>query len=154
MPRRSRILLDDIPLHIVQRGHNREPCFFAEDDYHTYLHWLAEALKAHRAALHAYALMTNHVHLLVTPGRAADVPKLLISLGRRYVQYINRGYRRTGTLWDSRYKASVVHAESYLLLCQRYIEFGRCSVRNWKLTRLPTSGWRSRRTSPSATRAF
>jgi REP element-mobilizing transposase RayT len=59
MPRRSRILLDDIPLHIVQRGHNREPCFFAEDDYHTYLHWLAEALKAHRAALHAYALMTS-----------------------------------------------------------------------------------------------
>jgi REP element-mobilizing transposase RayT len=122
MPRRSRILHDGIPLHIVQRGHNREPCFFGEEDYHTYLHWLAEALKAHGAALHAYALMTNHVHLLVTFARAADVPKLLMSLGRRYVQYINRSYRRTGTLWDSRYKASVVQADSHLLLCQRYIE--------------------------------
>jgi len=122
MPRRARILLDSLPLHIVQRGHNRDPCFFAEEDYHAYLHWLGQALKAHGVALHAYVLMTNHVHLLVTPERAADLPKLLISLGRRYVQYINRTYRRTGTLWDSRYKSSVVHAESYLLLCQRYIE--------------------------------
>lgn len=122
MPRRPRILLDSMPLHIVQRGHNRDPCFFAEEDYHAYLHWLAHGLKVHGTTLHAYVLMTNHVHLLATPTRAAEVPKLLISLGRRYVQYINRSYRRTGTLWDSRYKASIVHAESYLLLCQRYIE--------------------------------
>jgi putative transposase len=122
MPRRHRILLDDVPLHIVQRGHNREPCFFAEEDYHTYLHWLGEALREHEAALHAYVLMTNHVHLLLTPRRADRVPRLVISLGRRYVQYINRSYRRTGTLWDSRYKSSVVQAETYFLLCQRYIE--------------------------------
>lgn len=122
MPRRHRILLDDVPLHIVQRGHNREPCFFAEEDYHTYLHWLGEALREHEAALHAYVLMTNHVHLLLTPRRADRVPRLVISLGRRYVQYINRSYRRTGTLWDSRYKSSVVQAVTYFLLCQRYIE--------------------------------
>ncbi len=122
MPRRSRIHLDGQPLHIVQRGHNREPCFFAEQDYFTYLHWLAEALKQEACALHAYALMTNHVHLLITPKRAESVPKLIIALGRRYVQYINTTYRRTGTLWDSRYKSSLIQADTYLLTCMRYIE--------------------------------
>jgi putative transposase len=122
MPRRPRIHLDGVPLHIVQRGHNRAPCFFTDEDYHTYLHWLHEALGESSCALHAYVLMTNHVHWLVTPKHAATVPKLLISLGRRYVQYINRAYARTGTLWDSRYKSSIVQAETYLLSCYRYIE--------------------------------
>jgi putative transposase len=122
MPRRPRTHLDNVPLHIVQRGHNRAPCFFAEEDYFTYLHWLSEALKETGCALHAYALMTNHVHLLLTPSRAALVPRLMISLGRRYVQYINTTYRRTGTLWDSRYKSSLIQAETYLLSCMRYIE--------------------------------
>ena len=122
MPRRTRVHLDGVPLHIVQRGHNREPCFFAEEDYHTYLHWLDEALRENGCALHAYALMTNHVHLLLTPAKAAAVPKLMISLGRRYVQYINVSYLRTGTLWDNRYKSSLIQAETYLLGCMRYIE--------------------------------
>ena len=122
MPRRARIHLDGIPLHIVQRGHNREPCFFAEDDYSTYMHWLNQALAETECALHAYVLMTNHVHLLLTPKKAAAVPRLLMSLGRRYVQYVNRSYKRTGTLWVSRYKSSVVQADNYLLTCQRYIE--------------------------------
>jgi putative transposase len=122
MPRRPRVHLPDVPLHIVQRGHNREPCFFAEDDYFSYLHWLDEAVTATQSALHAYVLMTNHVHLLLTVRDAKAVPTLMISLGRRYVQYINRSYRRTGTLWDSRYKSSLVQAETYFLACQRYIE--------------------------------
>ena len=122
MPRRARVHLDEVPLHIVQRGHNREPCFFAEEDYSSYLHWLGEALAETECKLHAYVLMTNHVHLLLTPKRAEAVQKLIISLGRRYVQYVNRSYRRTGTLWDSRYKSSLVQAETYLLACQRYIE--------------------------------
>lgn len=122
MPRRPRIHLNDVPLHIVQRGHNREACFYAEEDYHAYLHWLGEALTKERCALHAYALMTNHVHLLLTPRQAENVPRLIIALGRRYVQYINKTYRRTGTLWDSRYKSSLIQAETYLLTCQRYIE--------------------------------
>jgi len=122
MPRRPRIHVDRLPLHIVQRGHNREACFFGEEDYHTYLHWLKHALAEAHCALHAYALMTNHVHLLLTPKRAEAVPRLIISLGRRYVQYINHTYRRTGTLWDSRYKSSLIHADTYLLTCQRYIE--------------------------------
>src|SRR5271165_2380902 len=122
MPRRPRVHLDGVPLHIVQRGHNREPCFFGEDDYLSYLHWLGKALDEAQCKLHAYVLMTNHVHLLLTPRKAAAVPKLIISLGRRYVQYINRTYRRTGTLWDSRCKSSLIQAETYLLACQRYIE--------------------------------
>ena len=122
MPRRPRIHLDNVPLHIVQRGHNREPCFFGEEDYQSYLYWLGEALRKEECALHAYALMTNHVHLLVTPRRAESIPRIVIALGRRYVQYINTTYRRTGTLWDSRYKSSLIQAESYLLKCQRYIE--------------------------------
>jgi len=109
-------------LHLVQRGHNREPCFFSEDDYHCYLYWLGEALATTGSTLHAYVLMTNHVHLLLTPSEPLAVPHLVISLGRRYVQYVNRTYRRTGTLWDSRYKSSLIHAEAYLLACQRYIE--------------------------------
>lgn len=83
MPRRPRVHLDGIPLHLVQRGHNREPCFFAEDDYLSYLHWLGEVLAEAECALHACVLMTNHVHLLLTPKRAAAVPGLMIALGRR-----------------------------------------------------------------------
>lgn len=122
MPRRPRIHLADLPLHIVQRGHNRDACFFAEVDYQAYREWLGEALKGTGCRLHAYVLMTNHVHLLLTPPEPDAVSRLVISLGRRYVQYINKTYRRTGTLWDGRYKSSLIQAESYLLLCQRYIE--------------------------------
>lgn len=102
MRRRPRIHLDGVLLHVAQKGHNREPCVLGEDDYLSYLHWLSTALVQCRCALYAYVLMTNHVHLLLTPARASAVPRLMISIGRRYVQYMNRTYRRTGTLWDSR----------------------------------------------------
>jgi putative transposase len=107
---------------LVQRGHNREACFFSDEDFLAYREWLGDALKKTGCALHAYVLMTNHVHLLLTSPSAEAVSQLVMSLGRRYVQYINKTYRRTGTLWDSRYKSSLVHADDYLLLCQRYIE--------------------------------
>ena len=122
MPRPPRLHLEGVPLHIVQRGHNRQPCFFAEEDYHAYLHWLGEALAREGALLHAYALMTNHVHLLVTPPRAESVACIVIALGRRYVQYIDTTYRRSGTLWDSRCKSSLIQAQSDFLSCQRCIE--------------------------------
>lgn len=122
MPRRPRILLADYPLHIVQRGINREPCFFAEEDYQCYLHWLEEAARACGCAIHAYVLMTNHVHLLLTPQISGSPSRLMQSVGRRYVQYVNRFYRRSGSLWEGRYKSSVVQAENYLLACMRYIE--------------------------------
>jgi len=122
MPRRPRLLLPDYPLHIVQRGINREPCFFAEEDYQCYLHWLEEAARDCSCAIHAYVLMTNHVHLLLTPAMSGAPARLMQSLGRRYVHYANRQYRRTGSLWEGRYKSSVVQSESYLLACMRYIE--------------------------------
>lgn len=81
MPRRPRIHIDEVPQHIVQRGHNCQPCFFGEEDYHTYLHWLGEALRKEHCALHAYVLMANHVHLLLTPKDARAVPRLIIALG-------------------------------------------------------------------------
>lgn len=122
MPRRPRIKLAGMPQHIVQRGINREPCFFAEEDYHSYLHWLNKAATDWHCAIHAYVLMTNHVHLLVTPETETGTAKLMQAIGRRYVQYINRSYRRTGSLWEGRYKASLIQAETYLLTCMRYIE--------------------------------
>jgi putative transposase len=122
MPRRPRIKLADIPQHLVQRGVNRQPCFFAEEDYYCYLHWLEEAAADWRCAIHAYVLMTNHVHLLMTPTTPDGPAKLMQSVGRRYVQYVNRVYRRSGTLWEGRFKSSAVQTEEYLLLCQRYIE--------------------------------
>ena len=114
---------------IVQRGHNRDACFFAEEDYLAYREWLGEALKTTGCQLHAYVQMTNHVHLLLTPPEPESVAGLMISLGRRYVQYINKTYGRTGTLWDSRYKSSLIQAEDYLLRCQRYIELNPVRAR-------------------------
>ena len=122
MPRRPRIKLAGIPQHVVQRGINREPCFFAEEDYHCYLRWLEKAAVDWHCALHAYVLMTNHVHLLVTPESETGIAKLMQAVGRRYVQYINRSYKRTGSFWEERYKFSLIQAETYLLTCMRYIE--------------------------------
>lgn len=122
MPRRARIKFDNTPVHLIQRGNNRTACFFADDDYQFYLHHLAEACREEGVKLHAYVLMTNHVHLLLTPTETGAPSRLMQSLGRRYVQYANRFYRRTGSLWEGRYKSSVVQAESYLLACSRYIE--------------------------------
>ena len=122
MPRRPRIKLAGIPQHLVQRGVNREPCFFADEDYQCYLHWLFKAAADWRCQVHAYVLMTNHVHLLVTPQTPDGLAKLMQSVGRRYVQYVNRFYKRSGTLWEGRFKSSLVQTEDYFLLCQRYIE--------------------------------
>ncbi len=122
MPRRPRIKLAEVPQQIAQRGINREPCFFAEEDYHCYLHWLQKSAADWHCAIHGYVLMTNHVHLLVTLEKPEGIAKMMQSIGRRYVQYINRSYRRTGSLWEGRFKSSVVQAEEYLLTCMRYIE--------------------------------
>lgn len=122
MPRQPRIHMDGVPLHIVQRGHNRQPCFFADADYLAYQEWLGDAAVRTGCQIHAYALMTNHVHLLLTPCDAQAAARLMVSLGRRYVPYINHGYQRSGTLWEGRYKSSLIQSESYLLACMRYIE--------------------------------
>jgi putative transposase len=122
MPRRPRINLAGYPQHVVQRGHNREACFFADEDYLFYLHWLREGAKKYGCDIHAYALMTNHVHLLMTAQRPDAIARLMQSLGRRYAQYVNKIYHRSGGVWEGRYNASLIDAEAYLLTCYRYIE--------------------------------
>src|SRR3989344_709001 len=122
MARKPRFTLPGVPQHVIQRGNNREPCFFASEDFRFYLDCLKEAFEKYHCAVHAYVLMTNHVHLLVTPQTEAAVGNLMQSIGRRYVRYVNHTYRRSGTLWEGRYKASLVESETYLLACQRYIE--------------------------------
>ncbi len=122
MPRKPRLYIPDIPCHIIQRGNNRDACFFSEMDYRFYLECLADACRKYRVAIHAYALMTNHVHLLMTPVSIEGISRVMQSLGRRYVQYVNHTYQRSGTLWESRHKSNLVDAEHYLLACYRYIE--------------------------------
>ena len=122
MPRQRRIHVDGYPLHIVQRGNNRTRCFFADNDYVRYLNWLTDAVVKSGCELHAYALMPNHVHLLLTPHHADATPRVLMSLGRRYVRYVNRAYDRTGSLWEGRYRSALIQTDDYLLACYRYIE--------------------------------
>jgi putative transposase len=122
MPRPSRLVVAGQAHHIIQRGNNRQAIFFEDADRRFFLSALGDALGAHGCALHAYVLMTNHVHLLITPERDAGVGGLMQSLGRRYVGHVNRLYGRTGTLWEGRFKSTIVDAEDYVLACYRYIE--------------------------------
>ncbi len=122
MPRRPRVILPNVPQHIIQRGNNRQACFYADEDYLSYLEWLKEYSEKTDCKIHAYVLMTNHVHLLVSTDKAEAVGAMMKALGQRYVQYINKMYKRTGTLWEGRYKSCPTQAETYLLACQRYIE--------------------------------
>lgn len=122
MARQPRFILPGQPQHIIQRGNNRDVTFASEADYQFYLEKLTEACHKHRCDVHAYVLMTNHVHLLMTPHENQSIGKVMQSLGRYYVQYFNYTYRRTGTLWEGRYKAALIDSESYLLTCYRYIE--------------------------------
>lgn len=122
MPRKPRFTLPGVPQHVIQRGNNRDPCFLAEHDYRRYLEELALCANRFGCRIHAYVMMTNHVHLLLTPMREHGIAEMMQALGRRYVYYVNNTYRRTGTLWEGRYKASLVDSEGYLLSCMRYIE--------------------------------
>lgn len=122
MSRKPRFDLPGVPQHVIQRGHNREPCFYAEADYLRYLDNLQEAADTNRVRVHAYVLMTNHVHLLVTPMQPHGTPHMMQDLGRKFVRYMNHTYRRTGSMWEGRYKCSLVDSHAYLLSCMRYIE--------------------------------
>jgi putative transposase len=122
MPRRARIKCGGIPHHIIQRGNNRSACFFADEDYRLYLENLTEGAGRYECNVHAYVLMTNHVHLLATPKDDAGLSRMMRYLGSRYVQYVNYVYRRSGTLWEGRFKSSLIDSDRYLLTCYRYIE--------------------------------
>jgi putative transposase len=122
MSRRARLSLPGIPWHIVQRSSARAVCFYAEDDYRFYLDLLARFSEAFGCSVHAYVLMTNHVHLLLTPSRQDSAASMMKHLGQRYAQYVNRTYRRCGTLWEGRFRSCLMQTEDYVLACYRYIE--------------------------------
>ena len=122
MARLPRYIVPGQPQHVILRGNNREAIFRAEADYRFFLEKLQLACIKHGAEIHAYVLMTNHLHLLITPRHDQSLAKTMQMVGRYYVQYYNYTYRRTGTLWEGRYKATLIDSETYLLTCMRYIE--------------------------------
>ncbi len=122
MARLPRLNPPGVAQHIVQRGNNRQICFSCEEDFSNYLTWLAEYPEKFGMDIHAYVLMTNHAHILTTPQNEDSISKTMQSLGRQYVRYFNHSYRRSGTLWEGRYKSCLVQTERYLLECYRYIE--------------------------------
>lgn len=122
MARLPRFNIVGQPQHVIVRGNNREPIFYCDADYLFYLEKLQQACKKHHCNLHAYVLMTNHVHLLITPNAENSLSKAMQMIGRYYVQYFNHAYKRTGTLWEGRYKATLIDSEAYALSCYRYIE--------------------------------
>ena len=129
MPRPPRLVLPSIPLHVIQRGNNRIPCFIHENDHLVYLDMLRECAYDVGCALHAYVLMTNHVHLLLSPDSGDSASTMMQRLGQRYVQYFNRRHRRTGTLWEGRFRSCLVLDERYFLICHRYIELNPVRAR-------------------------
>lgn len=129
MARQPRLDLPGIPQHVVQRGNNRLPCFLEEGDRYRYLRILGGALQDSGCLLHAYVLMDNHVHLLMTPPTTGSVARLMQKLGRSYVSQFNAHHQRTGTLWEGRYKACLVDSENYVLRCQRYIDLNPLRAR-------------------------
>ena len=129
MARHPRLFLPEQTLHVIQRGNNRQAVFFGEGDYTAYLGWLAEAAPENHLAVHAYVLMTNHVHLLATPGSASSLPRTMQSLGRRYVRHVNAEYGRSGTLWEGRYRAAPIDSDEYFFSCCRYIDLNPVRAR-------------------------
>lgn len=122
MPRKPRFFLSHAPNHVVQRGRNRDAVFFESTDYYFYLDKLREALDKYQVCLHAYVLMTNHVHLLMSSINETGISQVMQYVGRYYVPYINHKYGYSGSLWEGRFKSSLVDSEAYLLACMRYIE--------------------------------
>ena len=129
MARLPRIDLPGVPQHVRQRGNNRQPCFLDDNDRRNYLELLSKALRDTGCRLHAYVLMDNHAHLLVTPPLTGATGRMMQQLGRRYVGLFNARHGRSGTLWEGRYKACLVDSEDYLLRCARYIDLNPVRAR-------------------------
>jgi REP-associated tyrosine transposase len=129
MARQPRIDLAGVPQHLVQRGNNRQPCFRTDDERRLYLRWLYEAAQKYGGSIHSYVLMNNHVHLLATGAERGALGRMMQCLGRRYVRYFNTKHERTGTLWEGRYKSSLIDSDRYLLSCYRYIELNPVRAR-------------------------
>ena len=141
MARLPRLVVPNQPHHIIQRGNNRQPVFYDADDYSAFLNWLREAAKNFKVAIHVYVLMPNHVHLLASPADVNGMSRMMQWVGRQYVPYFNKKYQRTGTLWEGRYRATVIDSESYFLTCSRYIELN--PVRAGLVTSAADYAWSS-----------
>ncbi len=141
MARLPRPDLAGIPQHVVQRGNNRLPCFLDDSDRQRYLQCLYQALQRYGCRLHAYVLMDNHVHLLLTPDEAGGVSRMMHAFSRNYVGLFNGRHGRTGTLWEGRYKACLVDSGRYFLACSRYIELN--PVRAWMVAEPGDHPWSS-----------
>lgn len=143
MARLPRNVVTGQTLHIIQRGNNRQAVFYSEADYRFYHECLSSAADRYGCAVHAYVFMTNHVHLLLTPRTESSPSRVMQSIGRRYVRYINASFRRTGTLWEGRYKSAIIDSERYLMTCARYIELN--PVRAGMVRHPAEYGWSSYR---------
>ncbi len=141
MARRQRVAPTGVPQHVIQRGNNRQVCFASEDDMRAYLSWLTEYAKKSDVEVHAWVLMSNHVHLLCTPQATDAVSRMMQAVGRMYVRYFNYTYQRTGTLWEGRFKSCLVESESYLFHLYRYIELN--PVRAGMVTQPDEYSWSS-----------
>jgi putative transposase len=122
MPRTPRPVVAGQPMHIIQRGNNRTAVFIDRADREHYLRVLRRSSRRERCEIHAYVLMTNHVHILATPERRRGPARMMQAIGRWYVPYFNERHGRTGTLWEGRYRSRLIDSERYLLACSRYIE--------------------------------
>ncbi len=122
MPRLPRLNILNNPHYVTQCGHNWQPCFFDDEDYESYLECLSKASHQYQCKIHSYLLLENNIQLLVSPMINGGISSLMQSIGRRYVQYVNHKYKRSGTLWGGRYKACVIDAQGYLLTMYQYIE--------------------------------
>lgn len=143
MARLPRPDLAGIPQHVVQRGNNRLPCFLDDEDRQHYLQCLLSALPRFQCQLHAYVLMDNHAHLLMTPNEAGGVSRLMHTFARNYTGRFNQRHGRTGTLWEGRYKACLVDSDDHFLACSRYIELN--PVRAWIAAQPEDHPWSSYR---------
>jgi REP-associated tyrosine transposase len=122
MPRKPRLFIPDQAVHVVKRGHNRDPIVARKVDYQYFTDCLLSACREYGVALHAWVLMTNHFHLLLSPGSEDSLPRMMQWLGGHYARYFNKCYRRSGSLWEGRYKTSLIDSDNYLLKTYRYIE--------------------------------
>lgn len=143
MARLPRLTVPGYPHHVIQRGNNRQPVFVDDQDRQTLLDLLAEYAQRYKVAIHAWVLMDNHFHLLATPETADGLPLMMQALGRRYVQRFNRRHGRSGTLWEGRYRATLVQTERYLLACMAYIDLN--PVRAGLVARATDWRWSSHR---------
>ncbi len=145
MPRQARLRIPGIPVHISQRGSNKSACFAEDRDFRVYLSLMDELAPSYGCAIHAYVLMTNHVHLLLTPSRVDGASMIMKHIGQRFVQYMNRKYQRSGPMFEGRFRSCLVESEAYLLACHRYIEMN--PVRAGMVDHPSRYGWSSYRSN-------